>query len=621
MPMSIEIPLLRISLLGPLQVTGGEQAIAPPRRRDVERLLAFLILHRGRRLDRSTVAESLWPEDERALFKLRHSLLHLKKHLGAIDPELPWLQADRNQLFWDPSAEQWLDLAALEETVAKLGHCEADRLETVAVLWRGALLEGMEGDWLVQARERAALDQLRLLEALAEARKGAGDLRAAIDAVQGMLDLDSLREASHRLLMRIHLDAGDRQAALTSYTLCRDRLADELGVTPEPETEALAERARSGDLSQVHPKAAASEAAVGMRILPEIASSFVDGVGRVEAVIAALAEATLLTITGPPGCGKSRLALETARQLAEDYPAGIWWLDLRDLRGAEDLAASLARGLNAPSARGSLADAATALAAAVTGGPALLVLDNAARAVDACAALIQRLAPAAPELRVLCSSRERLALSSERPWRLKGLGLPPGGRPADFRSPAESLALMLDRMDLARRGRPVTREDAEAAAAICRLLEGSPLLIERAASSMAEMAPRALLSALLEDGVALGHLDDAPLSAGQRFDHLRGAVAWSLEAVEPETLALLTRAAAKDGAFGVDQLMVALKATTATAGASGDPLDIGDVLDGIHDLVSRSLLLLDLNAPAESRYRMPLLLRWWGRERLRAQDG
>jgi predicted ATPase len=295
-----------------------------------------------------------------------------------------------------------------------------------------------------------------------------------------------------------------------------------------------------------------------------------DIVGR-EREIAAACEALrregvgIVTLTGLGGSGKTRVALEVARTLRDDFTHGVCFVDLAGLRDPELIASSIAGALGLQEAPGrALADV---LTDALRHRHLLLVLDNFEQLVRGARAVSDLLA-ACPRLRVLVTSRQALHVRGERE-----LPVPP--LPAnDVDSPA--CRLFLER---ARDVRPdfATGADSEVAVAeICRRLDGLPLAIELAAARARVLSPQAMLARLDKRlGLLTGGAQDLP----ERQRTMRAALDWSHELLEPAERVLYRRLAAFRGGFALD---------AAESAAAGD--DVGDVLEGISSLVDKSLL-------------------------------
>jgi predicted ATPase len=318
--------------------------------------------------------------------------------------------------------------------------------------------------------------------------------------------------------------------------------------------------------------------------LPAPRTSFVGRtaeLGHIEELLAA--GARVLTLTGPGGIGKTRLAVEAARRVAGRYRDGVVFVPLDGLEGAELVPAAIAEALGA---RESAGDALTALAAHLRRRRLLLVLDNFEHVVEA-APVVARLVEEAPGVTVLVTSRELLRLSGEHELQVPPLS------PED-----EALALFTERAAAARHAFELAREDVPLVAEICRRLDGVPLAIELAAPQMRLLSPAQLLERL-SSRLALRGPRDAP--ARQRT--LEAAIAWSYELLSQEERLLFERLGVFHGSFGIE----AAEDVTAIEGA--------DLLELLSSLLDKSIVYR-LPHLGETRFALLRMIREYALERL-----
>ena len=419
---------LRIRLLGELDLRLGEEPLPPLGSARAESLLAYLLLHREAAQPRQRLAFLLWPDssEPQARTNLRHLLHVLRRALPDADR---FLEVTPRALRWREDGPWWLDVAAFEEAVAGAreepdGQGELPALRQAARLYRGDLLESGYDEWLLDPRERLRQDHLRVLERLVELLEARGELAEAVGFAEGLLRADPLREATYRVLMRLHDARGDRARALRAYHACAAALERELSVEPSAPT-----RRASAALRPAR-GAPAAEARGGSGGPPRRApgGSGPERLGRPPLVgrgpqrarltelwrAAEAGQARLVLVAGEAGAGKTRLVEElrswcaqhgAATAEARSYPAEgalaygpvAAWLRADPLaghRGRLDPAqlAELARLL--PEAAPGLGDAALASAPAADperrrllfealarallagGGPLLLVADD-----------------------------------------------------------------------------------------------------------------------------------------------------------------------------------------------------------------------------------------------------
>jgi DNA-binding SARP family transcriptional activator len=333
--------MLRVRLLGGLQAELDGVPLAPPDGRRARALLAWLALHPGVH-PRARLAARFWPDvrDASARASLRSATWGLRSSLG--DGGDSCLRATRDEL--------GIPEEALETDVAGFARLvEAGRLEEAADLGAGELLPDLEEDWVYEARDEHRARLADVLATLAARAEADGDLPAAVAWSRRRAALDPLSEEPQRELMRRLAAAGDRAAALGVYGRMRNRLREQMGVLPSPETRRLAEELRAGRAPE--PPAAAGgpgePAAHRAPGLPPL-------VGRDAPLAELLAvwrsaragSGGVVTVTGEAGIGKTRLALELAATARADgarvascaaldlggaAPFGLWAELLRDL--------------------------------------------------------------------------------------------------------------------------------------------------------------------------------------------------------------------------------------------------------------------------------------------------
>ena len=566
---------IEYGLLGPVQALrdGRPLALGGPRQRAV---LARLLLARGRAVPATVLADDVWggrppPSGAKTLQKYVSELRHV---LGP---------GELRTVGGGYAVVGDVDAVGFERLLA------AGQAERALALWRGEALGDLP-DVPFVAAERARLEELRLV---AVERRAEADVHAGrhAEVVADLLDLAAAhpgREHLTFLLMLALYRAGRQVEALDAYQRHRRRLADELAIEPADELTAL-ERAilRHDDALGAAPATGASRAAPatgasrGNVRLP--VSSFVGRDDELRRTVEALRGAAPVTLTGPGGVGKTRLALHSAAAAAADFPGGVWLVDLAGLTDPALVVRQVALTLSVGDPRDGDEEA-TVLAALANQDGLLLVLDNCEHLLVRCAELVDRVVRSCPGTRVLATSRQPLGVDGERVLVVAPLSEP------------EACRLFEDRV----RRHGVADDDVALLPVpdICRALDGLPLALELAAGQVRALGPAELTA----------HLDARLQFANRRFDAparqrtLRDMVAWSHALLPAPT----RRTFARLGVF----------ASTTTLAAAEAVCRPDDVAPHLAALVDSSLLVREPGTGAASRFRLLDTLRLFALERL-----
>jgi predicted ATPase/class 3 adenylate cyclase len=366
--------------------------------------------------------------------------------------------------------------------------------------------------------------------------------------------------------------------------------------------------------------------------LPLQVTSFVGRERELAEVKRTLLAERLVTLTGPGGTGKTRLALQAGAELLELFPDGVWLVELATLADPALVVGAVAQtlGVRESSGRPLL----SLLGHYLRGKDLLLLLDNCEHLVDACAALVAALLAASPTVCVLASSREALGIGGEVAYRVPSLSVPdPRHPPAPEQLSAyDAVRLFIERAEAVQPGFAVTRDNAPALAAICQRLEGIPLAIELAAVRVRLLRPEQI-AARLDDRFRL--LTGGSRTALPRHQTLRALIDWSYDLLGAAERALLGRLAVFAGGWTLD----AAEAVCADDGrqttddgrqttSSGDgpptadgPLPTADILDVLTALVNKSLVQAEAESGPEARYRLLETIRQYARDKLHERGG
>jgi predicted ATPase/DNA-binding SARP family transcriptional activator len=481
---------LTLRVLGPLIATGenGDAATLPYDK--VRALLAYLAIEQSRPHSRARLAALFWPEhpESAARHSLSQALSTLRARLGD-----GIVLADRQTVQLNPAFAPGVDFLEFRALLDG-GSATTDRLRDAISLYRGPFLEGLSlgdcpefEDWMRTVQESASrlyADALRsLIDRLAES----GELNEACDLARTLIDFDPWDEDSHRLAMRLLARNGRRPAAIRQYELCVETLRRDLDLEPEPETERLAERIRSG-LEGPADEAQLSDAThPDPPTLPAPVSPIIARETEVAAITDLIQQGghRLVTLVGPGGIGKSRLSLEVARTLESEFADGVSYISLAGVASANLIAPTI---LSAVAAQvDPHDDPAEQLMGFLSRRQMLLTLDNFEHLLDG-GTLLHDALERAPGLRILVTSRERLSLSGETVYEIEGLSLP---ERADSQSVASAGAsrLFMARARSHQASFLPRPEDSPAIARIAHLSGGMPLAIELAAAWIPVLTP------------------------------------------------------------------------------------------------------------------------------------
>jgi predicted ATPase/DNA-binding SARP family transcriptional activator len=579
-----------LGVLGPLVLSGpdGPVRLGSTRQR---RLLAALAAHRGRAVDVGLLAELVWGADAPAdpagavqtnVARLRR-LLPPGLRLTTTAEGGYRLEADRAAVdvaaFFDHLAA-----AATADPPARL-----DRLTAALALWRGRPF--CELDHPSLEPEVARLDALRAdaAERHADALLAVGRPGEAVAAAEELVAAEPLRESAVGVLVRALVAAGRQGDALAAITRLRRRLADELGLDPCPEVRELEQRVLRQELPG--PAVAGPPTARARWSPPLPVSSFVGRHADLDRVVEHLGRCRVVTLCGPGGVGKTRLAVHVAATVADRYADGVTFVAFGD-GGATDVAPLLAATLrlaDGPSgtgAPGPVDGIVERIVGVLSDARRLLVLDNCEHVPDEVAPIVEAVAAGAPGVDVLVTSREPLRVDGEQVLPVAPL------------EPGAAALLLSDRI---RAGDPTDPPDPDDALVteVCRRLDGLPLALELAAARARSLGLRGLRDALADEpaGGAYAVLRTGRRTAAPRHRSLHDVVAWSHGLLDERQRTLFERLSVFAGPVE----------RTAVVGVCGDA-------DALPDLVDRSLVVRVEGEPA--RFGMLETLRAFGRSRL-----
>jgi predicted ATPase/DNA-binding SARP family transcriptional activator len=600
---------MQVKLFGELEAVAGGVPV-PVRGAKQRALLALLALQRGHPVSADRLIDALWGDGQAAnpANALQAQIGQLRRTFGAAA-----IVTSEAGYALDVRPDQ-VDVVHFEQLVTKGRRLAADGELAPASATLGEALGLRRGEPLAEFAyagfadaERARLDELTLVatESRAGADLGLGRYGELAGELEALCREHPLRERLWELLILALYRSGRQAEALRAYAEVRDRLAGELGLDPGPALRELQTRILAQDPSLAPASALTRPApvpAAGTVAAPVTVGNLREQLGRFvgrDAELAQLREAVrasrLVTLTGPGGAGKTRLAVEAAAALRQEHPDGAWLVELAGVTDPDGVVPAAAAALGAaaavlasPQPAGSTTEL---IVRHLAGRSLVLVLDNCEHVIGEAAALAGILVGTVPGLRVVATSREPLGIPGE-------VLVPVGGL-----APAAAAELFVDR---ARAVRPGFLADGPASGVIediCRRLDGLPLAVELAAARLRAL-PLATLAERLDDRFRL--LSRGARTALPRQQTLRAVVDWSYDLLFEDERRLFARLAAFTGGCGL---------TAAEAVCADDQVPAGEILDVLSRLVDKSLVTAS-GGDGEARFGQLQTLWQYGRERL-----
>jgi predicted ATPase/DNA-binding SARP family transcriptional activator len=482
---------LKIALLGPPEIKINGSSLKTDRRKAIA-LLAYLAVT-GKPQPRDHLAGLLWPDYERdsAYAYLRRTLWELNQILGK-----GWINAEREQVSLEQNSNLWLDTTFFQEPI-QLEADESTAFVDAVDLYRGEFLEGFSvadtapfEDWQFQQIEYFRREFASMLKKLIVSYEQAGEFGTALPHARRWLSLDPLNETAHRAIMRLLAEMGDRTGAIRQYETCFQTLETELGISPQAETKELYEAILQGDIRETHPTQeipTSSEKDTPPTRLPVLPTPFI---GR-RPEVAQIKELVLnpmhrhITLIGPGGTGKTRLAIQSASEMADEFFDGVFFASLAPVKTADGVLPTVAKALDFSFYRNE--QPRQQLLDFLREKHLLLILDNFEHLLEA-TELVRDILANATDVKLLVTSRIRLNLQGEQLFRVTGMRAPDAVEfnqwddPEIQAKPFSAVQLFLDRARRVQPGFTLTKENLPPVMEICQLVQGMPLGLELAAS-------------------------------------------------------------------------------------------------------------------------------------------
>ncbi len=527
---STAVPALRIIALGGLAITDAAGPVSGFASIKVQALLVYLAVT-GQVHQRTTLAHMFWGDmpDVKADQNLRKALHNLRQLLGS------HLTITRTTVAFDRTAPYWLDVEELERASSST---EPESWQMAIDLYGGPFLHGVAvkqadlfNEWAVQKQHQIHDRIIHILEQLADREAALGAYRAALAHTTRLLQLDPWHDQAHHRMLLLLERSGMRHAALEHYEHFKRQIWEDLGLEPAPAMTALYERIALATARRNQP-------------LPNQATAFVGREVELRLLSQRLADPScrLLTLIGPGGTGKTRLALQAAQLQQEKYIDGVVWIELATVESHDALLSTLAAALDIHLYGGG--DTLVQICNALRSRECLLVLDNFEQLCEE-SLIVSEILSQAPAVRLLVSSRERLGIREEWLFDVHGLDHPPKSA-AGAHAGDDATQLFVQSVLRLQHTFTPTPADLEAIHAICRMVEGMPLAIELAAAwsrtfSCAEIA------AQIEH--SLGFLTTSVRNSPARHRSMLAVFEQSWQLLTPESRRVCMRLAVFRGGF------------------------------------------------------------------------
>jgi predicted ATPase/DNA-binding SARP family transcriptional activator len=612
---------LKICFLGTFQAFLDGVSLTGFQSNKVRGLLAYLAVEADRLHSREALGTLLWPEwpQQQALYYLRNALSDLRRMLGDRQATNPFLLVSHNALQFNLNSNAWVDVAEFQRLSAALNSRAPINLvncEQAVRLYQGDFLEGFSiestpfEEWALLKGEQLHQQMLANLYRLADFYLESGETERALQYARRQVEMEPWREEAYRQWMLALARSGQRSEALAQYEICRRRLSEELNAEPAGDTQRLYERIRDGAVAPGLPQK------IRFHNLPAQVTSFIGRETEIEQVKCMLEVHRLVTLTGAGGVGKSRLSLRVAEEALGNYPDGAWLVELAPLANPKLVPQMVARHLSLGELNGD--QTLTLVKDYLENKKLLLVLDNCEHLIEACSRLVEALLASCPRLYLLVTSREKLGITGEVVFRVPSLSLPAlvnennrdekaspdQNLPLESLVQSEAVRLFVERAEIASPGFRLTATNAPAITQVCVRLDGIPLAIELAAGRIPILQVEEIARRLNN---RFHLLTGGSRVALPRYQTLRASIDWSYVLLSPSEQILLQRLSVFAGSWTLEAAEVA---------CGGEGIETVEVLDVQTQLVNKSLVSVDVQPGAGTRYRMLETIRQYAQEKM-----
>ena len=611
---------LQVRLFGQLEVKVSGAPLPHLRSKKGLWLLAILVLKHKNGVERTWLAEKLWPDslESAALANLRLNLSDLRKALGDEAKRITY--PTPRTIRFDISG---VDADALEFDSKIGGDSEAKR--HAIALYRAELLRGCLEDWATEERNLREEAYLAALTALAEEAHLQGNIEAEINSLRKILQVDPYREPILREIMNAHSKRGDTAAIRSVYRDFRIRSLNELKSELHPDTAALYSRLTAKNQSgKVAPAPAFRKEDPAISALPSPLTKLIGREIEIENVCEAFRSVRLLTLKGTGGIGKTRLSLAVGETLSDEFASDVWFVDLSPLSPFSltvAISQTVATVLGVREATGKTL--LRTLKDHLQTRRVLLILDNCEHLLSPCAELAEYLLNSCPHLKIIATSRQPLGLTGEVVWNVASLALPVGGdaeliAAEDGSLPIKyaAIRLFVERASDVAPGFRANPQTLLGVAEICRRLDGIPLAIELAAA-WARALPISQIVQNLDDRFAL--LTGRNLASLPRQQTMRATLQWSHDLLSEEKRTLLSRLSVFSGGWTLEAAE-AICSETQELVSKAHVIRSQPIYDLLAGLVDASLIYYEELSDSSGRYRLSETVRDYALELLDADQ-
>lgn len=573
--------MLEIRLLGKFEIRLDDQPIEVSSR-PARLLLAYLVLTRAVNHPRDRLAGVLWPDssETNARKNLRQALWHLRK---AIDDT--YFSADASSIAFNTASDHWLDLGLLED--------KADQdLEAEVSVYEGELLPGFYEDWILLERDRLNAAYERKMQHFLTQLVNEQRWQDAVEWAERWIAQGHVPEAAYRTLLFAHAAMGEISKVEAVFQRCLEALRDQIGVEPSKETQDLYQSLiAAGGIPQDPDGSGKGIPPVRRQVvLPTPPTPFVGRVKELAEIEQLLKGNRLVTLIGPGGIGKTRLAVKLAEDSGEGMKHGCFFVSLVPISSVDQLIQRIAEVLGIPLATHE--NPKHQLLRYLHDKQLLLLLDNFEHLLDS-VELVSEILQFTSEVRILATSHEKLNLQSETLYYVAGMSVPDRMDP-DPTDASDAINLFIQSAGRVRPGFDPSSEELAHITQICHSVGGMPLAIELAAAWLSVLSVHEVVDELRK---SLDILTSDARDTPERHRSIRTVIdhSWSLLNVNQQEV--LLRLSIFQGGFS-------RHAAQTVAGAS---------LRQLADLVNKSLLS---HHPSSARFAMHELLRKYAMERL-----